>query len=365
MEKEVRMKRALFSTLLLGLLVGGLVLAASAVECSTEFTILGQYKKDPPYKIGFSMHLSGIDWTTQWQREFELEAEAYKKAGIISEYYIVSCMGDPSKQIADIEDLVAKGCDAIIVSPSSPTALIPLIDSLYDRGIPIIITHVMYEGEKYAALYHSDDIDYGRVTAQWLVNKLIEKYGEPKGNIIVLQGVPGAGANEARWTYGAKPIFEQYPGIKIVGIGAGDWDYAKAKAVAESLVAANPVIDGVWTAGGQMTLAVLHVFLEQGRPLVPMVGEDYNGLLKAWIKYKDQGFDTIAPCKPTWESRIALQLAINLLRGMTVPKKTIYPTPYITWDTVFKYVKPDLPDYVWCNTALTNEELRALYGLGK
>ncbi|MEM0313572.1 MAG: ABC transporter substrate-binding protein [Candidatus Bathyarchaeia archaeon] len=354
------MKRVLnFVALLMGI-VGCLALA---VEVSQEFTILGQYKKDPPYKIGFSMHLSGIDWTTQWQREFELEAEAYKRAGIISEYYVVSCMGDPSKQIADIEDLVAKGCDAIIVSPSSPTALIPLIDRLHARGIPLLITQVMYGGEKYAALYHRGDLDYGRVTAEWLVNKLVEKYGEPRGNIIVLQGIPGAGANEARWTLGAKPIFERYPGIKIVGIGAGDWDYAKAKAVAETLVAANPVIDGVWTAGGQMTLAVLHVFLEQGRPLVPMAGEDYNGLLKAWIQYKDLGFDTIAPCKPTWESRIALQIAVNLLRGMTVCKKVIYPTPYITWETVHKYVRPTLPDYVWCNTSLTDDELRALYGL--
>jgi ribose transport system substrate-binding protein len=354
--------------------VGGLIVIALLVGVSglvvpqggelPEYTILGQYKKAPPYKIGFSQHLSGIDWTTQWQREFELEAEIYKKAGIISDYYIVSCMGDPSKQITDIEDLLAKGVDALIISPSSPTALIPLIDRIYDEGkIPVIITHAPYDGHKYSAMIMSDDYDFGRRGAEWLVKKLTEKFGEPKGKIIVMEGVPGAGCNEARWTRGAKPVFDKYPKIQIVGQGAGDWDYAKAKAVAESLVAANPEIDGVWTAGGQMTLAVLDVFLEKGRPLIPMVGEDYNGLLKKWIQYKDRGFDTIAPCKPTWDSRMALHIAINLLRGMTVKRYQVYETPYITWETVGKYVRPDLPDYIWANTALTDEELRELFGL--
>ena len=358
-------KRCLACFLVLGLLLGLVSSAlASEVKELPEFTLFGQYKKDPPYKIGFSMHLSGIDWTTQWQREFELEAEAYKKAGVISEYYIVSCMGDPSKQIGDIEDLLAKGVDALIISPSSPTALIPLIDRIYEEGeVAVVITHALYDGVKYSAYRIIDDESFGKVGAEWLVQKLVEKYGEPKGKIIVLEGIPGAGCNEARWTRGAKPVFDSYPGIEIVGIGAGDWDYAKAKAVAESLVAANPQIDGVWTAGGQMTLAVLDVFLEKGRPLVPMAGEDYNGLLKAWVQYKDQGFDTIAPCKPTWMSRIALQTAINLLRGMTVKRTIIYPVPYITWETVEKFIRPDMPDYVWANTALTDEELKELFGL--
>jgi len=345
------------------LLSSGLAAAAPEKELS-EFTLFGKYKRDPPYRVGFALALSGIDWTTQWEREFEIEAEAYKRAGIISEYYMLSAMGDVSKQISDIEDLLARGVDVLIIVPTSPTAIIPIVDRIYDEGkIPVVITHALYEGTKYSALRMIDDIGFGRVGAEWLVERLKEKFGRPKGNIIVLQGVPGHGCDVARWELGAKPVFEKYPEIKVVGVGAGDWAYDKARVVAESLVAANPVIDGVWTSGGQMTLAALDVFLEAGRPFVPMAGEDYNGLMKAWIKYKEQGFETIAPCKPTWMSRIALQTALNLLRGMSVKRYILYDAPYITWETVSKFVRENLPDYIWCNCALTEAELKELFKL--
>jgi hypothetical protein len=40
-----------------------------------EFTSFGQWKKPPPYKIGVSLHMSGIDWTSQWEYETKLELE--------------------------------------------------------------------------------------------------------------------------------------------------------------------------------------------------------------------------------------------------------------------------------------------------
>ncbi|GAF93476.1 unnamed protein product, partial [marine sediment metagenome] len=64
-----------------------------------EFTQFGQWKKPPPYKIGVSLHMSGIDWTSQWEYETKLELEMFKKAGVISDYTYVVAQNDSAKQI--------------------------------------------------------------------------------------------------------------------------------------------------------------------------------------------------------------------------------------------------------------------------
>ncbi|MBC8461776.1 MAG: ABC transporter substrate-binding protein [Deltaproteobacteria bacterium] len=324
-----------------------------------EFTSFGQWKKPPPYKIGVSLYMSGIDWTSQWEYETKLALEMYKKAGIVSDYTYVIAQNDSAKQISDIEDLLAKGVDGLLVAPASQTAQIPILDRIYDEGkVPVVISVCTYGGKKYAHYEKIDDVDYGRVSGQWLVDKL-----NGKGNVIVLEGVPGHPVNLDRWVNGAKWVFDQYPGIKVVGKASADWDYAKGKAQAESLVAANPKIDGAWASGGQMSLAIFDVLLEKNRPFIPIAGEDYNGLFKVWKKYKDKGFDTIAPCKPTWMGRIAVQNLINVLRGMTVKRTIIQPCPYITWKNVDKFIRPDMPDFIWANTSLTDKELKKLFGM--
>ncbi len=96
-----------------------------------------------------------------------------------------------------------------------------------------------------------------------------------------------------------------------------------------------------------------------------MAGEDYNGLMKAWKKYKDKGFETFLPCKPTWMVRHSVQTLVNMLRGMTVKRHIWYDCPFITWDMLDTYLRPDLPDVVWANSTLTDEQFRKLYRIKK
>ena len=330
------------------------------------FVPFGTYTKKPPYKIGLSSPFGAVNWCQQWIMEFEEECQAYEDIGLISKWYVTEANFDANTQINQVEDMLAKGLDGLVISPVGMTALVPLLDKLYDEGkIPFVVTMNRNESPKTCTSRLSDDPGFGRLGGEWLVEQITKRNGKPEGNIIVLEGVPAAGPNVGRWVEGAKPVFDSYPGIKVVGIGAGNWDYPQARAVAESLVAANPKIDGVWTAGGQMTLAVLDVFLAKGRPLVPMAGEDYNGLMKAWKKYKDKGFETFLPCKPTWMVRHSVQTLVNMLRGMTVKRHIWYDCPFITWDMLDTYLRPDLPDVVWANSTLNDDQFRKLYRIKK
>ncbi|MBW2121668.1 MAG: substrate-binding domain-containing protein [Deltaproteobacteria bacterium] len=355
------LRKRILSMAVVAVLVVGVAWAAVASEALPEFTTFGEYKKQPPYKIGFAFHGGGISWDIQAVAAFKYIAKN-SYGYLIDRLYVTEAQFQVSKQIADIEDLMAKGIDGLVISTVSPTALIPTLDRLYDKGFPVAVVLTQYDGKKYAALRMTDGTEFGRVGAEWLVEQLVKKYGKPKGNLLSLRGVPGAGADVARWDRGAKPVFDKYPEIKIVGMGAGKWAYDEGRRVAASLLAANPNVDGIWSCGGQMSLAAAEVLLEKGLPLIPITGEDYNGFFKFWIKHKPEGFSSVSPTFPSWIATRGLAALMDVLQGETVLRTIWYAPPTITDETVERFVMPDLPDTIWVSTSLPRKVLHEMYG---
>ena len=337
----------------------GIVSAAAAQ--APGFSQMGKYKKDPPFRIGYSFHGGGIDFDIQAVAAFKWFADK-EYGSMISNLYITEAQFDVAKQQADVEDMIAKGIDGLIISPVSPSAEVSLINSLYDKGIPVIVVLGEYDGSKYTAYRATDAQSFGRAGAEWMVQQLTKKFGSTKGNIICLHGVPGAAADVGRWDRGAKPVFDKYPAIKVVAEGAGKWAYDEGKRVVTTLLAANPKADGIWSCGGQMSLAAAEVCAANGRYDCLISGEDYNGFLKFWIANKSKGFSSISPTYPSWIASTGLDAMIQVLLGQTVQTKMLFPPPTITDDTVKNFVMPNLPDTIWVATALPKAVLMQMYG---
>ena len=115
------------------------------------------------------------------------------------------------------------------------------------------------------------------------------------------------------------------PGIEVLAFKDAFWEEDKAKVVMADLIAAYPQIDGIWADGGGDTLGGLKALLAAGRPLVPCVGDDYNGLLKMYDVNKDKypNFKIGCVSEPSWEGVVALRTAQKLLAGEEVPKRQI------------------------------------------
>lgn len=310
------------------------------------------------YKIALCNNSISETWRVQMVAEFEQAAEAYKASGVISEYYETNADADASKQIADMEDLIAKGVDGILIAPQNPTALNDVISEAMDAGIKVVVynSYVDSSFTNYTAYVNQDGKEFGKINAQFLVDAL-----GGKGKIILLQGVAGNSVCIERWE-GAKEVFDQYPDIEIVGEANGNWDYADGKAATEALLSANPEIDGVWSQGGAMTQGAIDAFVAAGRPLVPMSGEAGNGFLASWIKYKGvDKFDSVAPLYDAAIVVDALDILVRALNGETVEKTNILPMDSITADTVSQYYREDLPDSYWAGSRLSDENLKKLF----
>ena len=304
------------------------------------------------YKIGYDIYFTGNSWSVQLYQEFKAEAE--KNADKVEVTYVQSDL-KTDKQIANIEDLITKGVDAIVTTPTSPTALIPVLKKAQAKGIKVVLLAATIRSKDYDSLVTVDDAEFGRVGAEWLVKQL-----GGKGDIIALNGIAGISASDDRWK-GAKAVFDAQPGIKVLSVVNASWDYAQAKVAVSNLLAVNQKVDGVWSQGGAMTLGSIDAFQAAQRPLVPMTGEDNNGYLKRWKALEAQGFKSVAPSKPTWLGAEAFGVTLALLQGQKPPKDDVFPPPVISDAGLDQFLKPSLSDSFWNNTRLSEAQVRSIF----
>jgi ribose transport system substrate-binding protein len=317
--------------------------------------------KKGKYNVAFSNVWEGNTWGVQSKAEFYAEVDRQKAAGLVDKVYYANADFNAEKQVSDLEDLFTKEIDILIIQPVNPPAVSSVIEKFFDNGTIIIPCVSPLATDKYSARLLSDDKEFGATGAKFLVKAL-----GGKGNIVALDGMDGITVAINRWA-GAKEVFDKNPGIKIIGKTFADWDYAKGKAAAENFLAAFPKIDGVWASGGAMTQGAIEAFVEAGRPLVPMSGEDNNGFLKLWNEYKGQDkFKAVGCSMPTYFFAEGLKLGLDIalgkaVVGKSVPKDQILHVYTITEENLDTYVRTDLPDSFWANTHMSEDQIKKLF----
>lgn len=346
------MRKRLYVLFTVGFLLSFILIACGTTPSSSTSTPT----KKGPFTIGYDVYWLGNSWSVQMYQEFK-QAVAQHQTDIKDVVYTQSD-DQVQKQIANIQSMIARKVDAIIMTPVSPAAVVPVIEQAKQAGIPVILLAATANTEDYTALVTVDDVQFGQVQATWLAKKL-----NGQGNIYVLNGIAGLSTNSDRWN-GAESVFSHYPGIKVIASQNANWDEATAKTAVTNMLAAHPNVDGIWSQGGAMTLGAIEAFEAAGHPLVPMTGEDYNGLLKKWQELHNSGdthFDSIAVAKPTWLSAPALDVTLKILKGQPYQKNDIIPPPVITYADLNKYVRPDLPDSYWANSHLSAAVVKQLF----
>lgn len=257
--------------------------------------------------------------------------------------------GDATKQISDAEDILARGVDALLVSPVAPDTIAPIVERAYASGIPVIVWGSEINTDQYTAKVVSDDEYFGFAGAEQLVKDL-----NGQGKVIMLRGIAGNSTETARYE-GAIAAFEGTD-IEIIAEEYGDWAFDQGKSITENLLAAHPQIDGVWSSGAAMTRGAIEAFQEADRPLVPMSGENLNGYFKVAAEL---GVKTSAPQFPTWQAPEALKLAVRALRGLPVDDYYLLKPPAIV--DIEGRVLTDISDDYWVEDYLSEEQVLEIF----
>ena len=325
---------------------------SAAAEVSGDITDPAGIPKGD-WVIGFSNYTVNNSWKQQMEAEFRQAADQMKENGQISDYVMLNADGDQTKQIADINDLITMGVDAICVTAITADALNDILAEAVEEGIVVIAFDNLASTDEVTSKITQSDYDYGYTCGTFIGEQLPDG-----GNVIVLDGAAGTDTSENRHNGMVDGLKEKSPKAEVVAAVNADWDYATAKSAIEDLLSSYPQIDAVLSQGGAMSQAAIDAFSGAGRDLVPMTGEAVNGYLRAW---KESGIDSVAFTSPTYMSADALTLAVRALNGESIPEEMPLSTPTVTNGNLDEYYRPDLSDNFWTVTKLTDENAKALF----
>jgi ribose transport system substrate-binding protein len=312
---------------------------------------------DPPYNIAFSNGYIGNVWRTQMINMSKAFVEHDDIKPLIKDYQVGSSGEDVAAQIAQTENMISAGAQAVILNAISPTGLNPTIQRAREEGIVIVSFDNTVTAPDVVNV-NEDQVEMGKKWAEFLV----EQTGG-NGKILMVNGVAGTSVDQDRQK-GAKDVFAQNSGISTVEV-VGKWDPGIAQTAVSQALAGNSDIAGVWCQGG--TDGAVRAFLEANRPLVPFAGEAENGFRKQMLQYKDQ-FQAISIGQSPGLVCVSIHAVLDLLQGNEVPSSIAAPLPITTTADLQPGVNvfPDAPDNFFvsinippCGVNMTYDEINA------
>lgn len=268
-----------------------------------------------PFTIGVSNPFISSEYRTQMIQELIDTNKEYMAQGLTTELVIESADTDVAGQIQQLQNLISKGVDAILVNPGDVNGLNDTFQEAVKKGIIVIsVDQELSTPNVYNV--GIDQKEWAKVSAKWLAEKL-----GGKGNIVEIEGFPGHPANVARMS-GVDEVLAKYPDIKVLNKDTGKWDEATGQQVMSNFITSFPNLDGYWTQDG-MAIGAFQAVLAAAPAKFPVpVLEARCQALQLWDERlkADPAFESIAVANPPGVSPTGLRIAVNMLQGKQVDK---------------------------------------------
>lgn len=229
---------------------------------------------------------------------------------------------DVERQMQIIENLIERKVSALCITPSGSREIVPVIVKANKANIPVIIVDTRADekalaaaGGKIATFIGSDNYDGGKIAAAFMAEKL-----GGKGNVIVLEGIPGHETGDARLR-GFREVIAKSPGIKIVASQPANWERDQGFNVFQNLMQANPDVNGLFACSDLMALGAMEAIAAAGKAgKIVVIGFDAQPEAREAIK-KGTMAATVAQF-PTRMGSTAVEYAAKILKGESVPAFT-------------------------------------------
>jgi ribose transport system substrate-binding protein len=226
---------------------------------------------------------------------------------------------DAAQELANIQDMIARHVDAIIVQTVNTTALKSDIAKAKSAHIPIFLTSVSADPNDIRAVV-VDLKTVGKLDADWIKDDAAGR----EVQVGVIGGAPGAASDLLVGGF----IKGLPANAKVVANQPAMFVAAKAKIVAEGMIKAHPDLDYVFVANEEMAFAARKAFDAAGGKKVKIV--TVNGTDEALAALKDGRFAATVSNSAKDTGELAVTNTISLLRKEKVEKIATTPARLIT-----------------------------------
>nr|WP_314900908.1 ribose ABC transporter substrate-binding protein RbsB [uncultured Deefgea sp.] len=298
------MKRIL-SPLLVGLLVTGLIACSKQgpdTQAASEPASAGA-----PLSIGLAISTQNNPFFVALRDGADAEAKAQ---GV--KLITVDAQDDSAKQISNIEDLIQKKVQVILINPADSDAVAGVVKEALKAGIKVVSLDRSVNGAEVNAHIASDNVAGGKMAGEFL----LEKIGG-KGNIVELEGIPGSSAARERGQ-GFHAVVDGKADVKLVAKQAADFDRAKGLTVMENILQGNKDVKGVFAHNDEMALGAFKAIEAAGLKNVVVVG--FDATPDAVKAVKAGQLAATVQQKPELIGKMGVDTAIKLGKGEAVDK---------------------------------------------
>jgi ribose transport system substrate-binding protein len=253
-------------------------------------------------------------------------------------HYVPKKPDDVDEQKAFVEQVLGEKPDAVVFIPVDDVAMVDSVRKLNDAKIPVVLASNPLPG-RFVTYVGADDVEIGYRQARYLFEHL-----GAKGRIVVIEGTAAAPTNRDRLR-GYQRAFLEFPGIQVLGSGAGNYQQPDAKRVMARFLLDHPQIDAVLSANDGMALGALEALKETGRTST-VIG--INGILPAVRLIETGALLASVDFNMFKIGCTATRAALRHLKNEPLPEKIMLPaqiidkTNYQAWLTpVDQRVCPD------------------------
>lgn len=244
-------------------------------------------------------------------------------------YFSCKSPSDVPCQTAQIQDAVAKGFQAIVITPMGPE-VVPAMNAAADKGLKVILVdNDLKDFTQRTAVAATDNVKGGQAAGEYL--KSVLKSGDTIG---LMEGVRGVPALDAR-IQGVKDALKG-TGVKIV-IGGAETkcDAAKGATVAQDLFTRSPDLTAIYSACDDPAIAAAKVAKQKGKKVLVM---GYDGLPDAAKAIQAGDMRATIAQFPGKMASLGVEAAVNAVQGKPVEAFIDTGTALVTTDNAADFL---------------------------
>lgn len=256
---------------------------------------------------------------------------------------------DMMKQIADVEDMLAKGIDGLILNPRDAQGLVPVTKQCSKAGVPVVIIDSSIDpSADYVTVVQSNNTANGQKVGEWFA----DTFGDKTPHIALLSGEQGNLVGEDRRDGVFRGIVEAQlrkygkAGFVVVGQGWGGWTTEGGLKAMEDLLTAHKDIDVVLGENDSMVLGAIKAIKEAGKqPMKDIfVFAAADGQKEALQAIKEGTYGATGLNNPKLVATTGVDILVKAVHKQlpaNFPKISYTEPAAITKDIVGKYIDPN------------------------
>lgn len=296
-----------------------LALSVSLVACSGDKNVdtdKGEDAgKDEKLTVGFVISTQTNPFFVSLKEGAEEKA---KELGI--ELIVLDSQDDSAKELANMEDLITRGVDLILVNPTDSDSIVNSVIAANDADIPVITVDRASNGGEVLSYIASDNIAGGKMAGEYILEQL-----DGKGKVVELEGIAGTNAARERGEGFNEAI--KASDIEVVAKQTADFDRVKGLEVMENILQSQAEIDAVFAHNDEMALGALEAIKASGKDII-VVGFDATDDAVNAVEAGDMAA-TVAQ-QPELIGGMGIDAAVKALKGESIDKSVPVELKLIT-----------------------------------